>query len=147
MECYNLSHMMLKYGVGKDKMLIIASMSGTKIDWKKDTAVICGVIDENLVNRYKEILNGVNNNKIVEVDSNMISLFKDFKIINAYNKLFVTRMIPIRGDMVKYADRKQIVYFANRYYVPPEVMLDIKAKISAEKKRKNVIVIDDIDTE
>lgn len=148
MDCQSAIELGKKLGISHDKLIIIASMSGAVVDWKKGLPYICGELDNKIVNDYVDIIKRVNNNEIVEIDRNMLSLFRrGYTLISAYGSLYVTRRVIVPSEYLsKFPEYKeQVILFANKYYLPPEILMQIKIAMKREEQRKNVIIIDDLD--
>lgn len=146
MECESAIELGKKLGIGYEKVIIIASMSGALVDWRKGIPYICGKLNENIVNEYINILQRINNNEIVEIDEKMLSLFRrGYTLIQAYGSLFVTRRVPIPSEyLAKFPEyRKDVILFANKYYIPPEILLKLKIIMKKEEERKPVIVLEE----
>jgi len=147
MSCISAFELGKKLGIGHEKIVILASMSGANIEWKKGLPYICGKLDKRLLDKYNELLQHIKNNEIIEVDVQMATLFKEYKMIQAYSSLFVTRRVSIPASyLIKFPEfKKDAILFANTYYVTPETLVKIKLTMQKEKERRNIIELDDIE--
>ena len=140
--CINVNILSKKYSIPAKKLFIIASLSGAQIQGND----ICGDLNEVLIEKYKYIENMIKNDEIVILDDvRFVDLFKnEYNIVRAYNKLFVTRRVPIPLNILsRYPEiKKNAILLGNRYYITPSQYLKLKILMQKDNERVETIVID-----
>lgn len=144
--CVSIKELAKKYSIRADKLLLLADFSGAMVEGDK----ICGDINEDLIRKYFEIKNALDNDEIVPLDDvNFAYLFPGYNVIRAYKTLHITSRVRVPGKMLeRYPEIKRTaIYFGNTYYIPKSAYFLLKKIMQKEKKSVQTIEIEIDDTE